>query len=73
MARILVIIEQAEHNYSAYSPDVPGCIAVGDTREEVERNMAEALQWHLETLREEHLPVPESHTEAEYMDIPLST
>jgi predicted RNase H-like HicB family nuclease len=64
MARILVIIEKGENSYGAYSPDVPGCVAVGDTREEVEQLMKEALQ--------EHLPLPESQSEAQYMDIPLS-
>lgn len=47
MARILVIIEKGETSYGAYSPDVPGCVAVGDTREEVEERMREALQFHL--------------------------
>jgi len=64
MARILVIIEKGENSYGAYSPDVPGCVAVGDTREEVEQLMKEALQ--------EHLPLHESQTEAQYMNIPLS-
>ena len=72
MARILVIIEKGEHSYGAYSPDVPGCVAVGDTREEVEQLMKEALQEHLQMMREENLPLPQSQTEAEYMDIPLS-
>lgn len=64
MARILVIIEKGEHSYGAYSPDVPGCVAVGETREEVEHLMKEALR--------EHLPLPQSQTEAEYVGIPLS-
>ncbi len=72
MARILVIIEKGETSYGAYSPDVPGCVAVGDTREEVEQLMREALQEHLELMREEHLPLPEAHTDAEYLDIPIS-
>ena len=72
MARILVIIEKGEHSYGAYSPDVPGCVAVADTREEVEQLMKEALQEHLQMMREENLPLPLSQTEAEYMDIPLS-
>ena len=72
MARILVIIEKGENSYGAYSPDVAGCVAVGDTREEVERLMKEALQEHLQMMREENLPLPQSQTEAEYMDIPLS-
>ena len=47
MARILVIIEKGENLYGAYSPDVPGCVAVADTREEVEQLMKEALREHL--------------------------
>ena len=70
MARILVVIEKGETSYGAYAPDVPGCVAVGETREEVEQLMKEALQAHLQLLREEHLP--QSQTEAQYMDIPLS-
>ncbi len=72
MARILVIIEKGENSYGAYSPDVPGCVAVGDTREEVEERMREALWFHLQMMREENLPLPEPQTVAEYMDIPLS-
>ena len=72
MAHILVIIEKGPTSYGAYSPDVPGCVAVGDTREEVEQLMREALQSHIQLMQEEHLPLPESHTDAEYMDIPLS-
>jgi predicted RNase H-like HicB family nuclease len=72
MARILVIIEKGENSSGAYAPDVPGCVAVGDTREEVEHLIIEALQEHLRMMLEEHLPLPQSRTEAEYMDIPLS-
>jgi predicted RNase H-like HicB family nuclease len=72
MARILVIIEKGETSYGAYSPDVPGCVAVGDTREEVEQLMKEALWLHLQMMREENLPLPEPQSSAEYMDIPLS-
>jgi predicted RNase H-like HicB family nuclease len=72
VARILVIIEKGENSYGAYSPDVPGCVAVGDTREEVEQIMRDALLAHLELMREENLPLPESQVIAKYMDIPLS-
>jgi predicted RNase H-like HicB family nuclease len=72
MARILVIIEKGESSYGAYSPDVPGCVAVGDTREEVEQLMKEVLQEHLQMMGEENLPLPQPQTEAEYMDIQLS-
>ena len=60
MARILVIIEKGEDSYGAYSPDVPGCVAVGDTREEVEQLMKEALEEHLQMMREENLPLLQS-------------
>jgi predicted RNase H-like HicB family nuclease len=72
MAKILVIFEKGPTSWGAYSPDVPGCVAVGDSRQEVEQRMKEALQAHLQMMREEHLPLPESSTVAEYMDIPLS-
>ncbi len=72
MARVLVIIEKGESSYGAYSPDVPGCVAVADTREEVERLIKEALQEHLQLMREENLPLPQFQTEVEYIDIPLS-
>jgi predicted RNase H-like HicB family nuclease len=72
MAKILVIIEKGENSYGAYSPDIPGCVAVGETREEVEQLMKEALQQHLQMLLEENLPFPTPQTIVEYMDIPLS-
>jgi predicted RNase H-like HicB family nuclease len=68
--RFLIVIENAGANFSAYSPDLPGCVAVGETREETERNMYEAIQLHLEGLREDGLPVPPSHSFAEYVVLP---
>lgn len=59
MAEYLIVIEKANGNFAAYSPDLPGCIATGATREEVEANMREALLFHLEGLREEGFPIPE--------------
>jgi predicted RNase H-like HicB family nuclease len=67
--RFLVIIEEADGNYSAYSPDLPGCIATGETREEVEQNMHEAILMHIQGLREDNLPVPQSQSFAEYIAI----
>jgi predicted RNase H-like HicB family nuclease len=67
MHRFLIIIEEAGENFSAYSPDLPGCIATGATREETERNMYDAIQMHLEGLQEDGLPIPESTTLAEYL------
>jgi len=69
MYRFLVVIEKANGNYSAYSPDLPGCVATGETREEAERNMHEAIQMHVQGLREDGLLVPESHSFAEYMAV----
>jgi len=69
MYRFLIIIEKANDNYSAYSPDLPGCIATGATREETERNMHEAIEAHVRGLKEDKLPVPESNSFAEYVAI----
>ena len=69
MQRFLVVIEKSENNYSAYSPDLSGCVATGSTREEVERNMHEAIIMHLQGLREDNLPIPESDAFAEYMAV----
>lgn len=69
MHRFLIVIEKADSNYSAYSPDLPGCIATGTTREEAEQNMYQAIEMHINGLREDGLPVPESTSFAEYMAI----
>jgi predicted RNase H-like HicB family nuclease len=63
--KVLVIIEKGETSFGAYSPDVPGCVAVGDSREEVLRLFQEVLQDHLELLREENTPLPEPQNTAE--------
>jgi predicted RNase H-like HicB family nuclease len=67
MHRFLIVIEDAGENYSAYSPDLPGCVATGATREETERNMVEAIQLHIEGLIEDGLPIPQSTALAEYV------
>jgi len=69
MYRFLVVVEKANGNYSAYSPDLPGCVATGKTREEVERNMHEAIEMHLQGLLEDGLPIPEAQAFAEYMAV----
>ncbi len=69
MSRFLIVIEKAEGNFSAYSPDLPGCAATGGTREEVERNMQEAIAMHVKGLKEDKLPIPESHSSAEYVEV----
>ena len=67
MPRFLVVIEKAAANYSAYSPDLPGCVATGETKEAVEANMQEAIRMHIEGLREDGLPIPEPAASAEYV------
>lgn len=64
MHRFLVIIEKAGKNYSAYSPDLPGCIATGKTREDTEERMHEAIELHIQGLIEDGIPIPESHSSA---------
>ena len=66
--RYAVVIEKAEENYSAYVPDLPGCVAAGATIAETEREIREAIQFHLEGLREDGLPIPEPVTVCEYVD-----
>ncbi len=70
MYRFLIVIEKANDNYSAYSPDLPGCVATGKTREEVERNMHEAVEMHIQGMLEDKLPIPESTAYAEYIAVP---
>jgi predicted RNase H-like HicB family nuclease len=64
---ILIVIESAGNNFSAYSPDLPGWVATGATREETERRMYEAIQLHVEGLIEDKQPVPVSTSFAEYV------
>ncbi len=68
MHRYLVIFEKAGDNYSAYSPDLPGCIATGKTRDEVERTIREAINFHIEGLKEDGLPLPEPASFTEYIE-----
>jgi predicted RNase H-like HicB family nuclease len=69
MHRFLVVIEKANNNYSAYSPDLPGCVATGSTREEAEKNIYEAIEMHVQGLLEDNLPIPKSESFAEYVAI----
>jgi predicted RNase H-like HicB family nuclease len=70
MQRYLIVIEgNGSGNYSAYSPDVPGCVATGDTREEAEALMREALALHIASLREHDEPVPEPSSSAAYVEV----
>ncbi len=69
MYEYLIIIEKAEHNYAAYSPDLPGCIATGKTKEEAEKNMQSAVQMHVQGLVEDGLPIPEPQSTAGYVAV----
>ena len=66
--RYAVVIEKAGDNYGAYVPDLPGCVATGDTVEDVEENIREAIRFHIEGLKEDSLPIPEPQARAEYVD-----
>ena len=66
--RYAIIIEKAEGNFSAYVSDLPGCVATGDTIESVEREIREAIRFHIAGLKEDGLPVPQPTTIAEYVE-----
>ena len=66
--RYAVVIEKADGNYSAYVPDLPGCVATGDTVEAVEREIRDAIRFHIEGLREDGHPVPEPGAVIEYIE-----
>ncbi len=66
--RYAIVIEKATNNYSAYVPDLPGCVATGVTIQEVNQQIKEAITFHLEGLREEGLSVPQPTTLCEYIE-----
>lgn len=68
--KYLAVVEQGPENYSAYLPDVPGCVATGKTVEETLRLLAEALELHLKGLKEDGLPLPLPSSVAEYIELP---
>ncbi len=67
--RYVVILERGEDEFGAYVPDLPGCVAVGETKEEALRLIGEAVELHLEGLREEGLPIPEPSSSSEYVEV----
>jgi len=67
--RYLVIIERAENNYGAFSPDLPGCVATGDTLDEVQENMREAIELHLEGMRLHGESIPEPSSQSIYVEV----
>ena len=69
MQKYLVVFEKANSNYSAYSPDLPGCIATGSTHKEAEENIREAISLHIEGIKEDGLPIPEPLSSTEYIEV----
>nr|WP_293336538.1 type II toxin-antitoxin system HicB family antitoxin [Microcoleus sp. CAWBG58] len=67
--RYAIVIEKTPNNYSAYAPDLPGCAATGATLAEVQQQIKEAIEFHLEGLREEGLPIPETTTISDYVEV----
>lgn len=67
--RYAVVIEQAGHNYSAYVPDLPGCVATGATVAETEQLIREAIELHLSGLREDGAPIPEPSSRVDYVEV----
>ena len=69
MYRFLIVIEKTKNNYSAYCPDLPGCVATGKTRKETELNMHKALEMHIQGMIEDKMVIPENVTLAEYIAV----
>ncbi len=67
--RYVVVVEQGENGFGAYVPDLPGCVAVGETKEEALRLIGEAVELHLESLREDGLPIPGPSSSSEYVEV----
>ena len=67
--RYAIVIEKAEGNYSAYVPDLPGCVATGAAVAEAESEIREAIAFHLDGMREDGLAIPESQSQFEYVDV----
>jgi predicted RNase H-like HicB family nuclease len=67
--KYLIVIEKSETGYSAYSPDLPGCVSTGDTLEETEQNMREAIAFHIEGLKEEGYDIPKPTSRSSYIEV----
>ncbi|HKZ96738.1 MAG TPA: type II toxin-antitoxin system HicB family antitoxin [Hyphomicrobiaceae bacterium] len=70
--RYAIVIEKGDGNYSAYVPDLPGCVATGATQSDVETRLREAIELHLAGMREDRLPIPEPSSRVEYLDIQIA-
>jgi predicted RNase H-like HicB family nuclease len=69
MKRYAVVFEKAENNWGAYVPDLPGCVTTGKTLEETKRNIHEAIELHLESMREVGEPIPDPSTEVDFVNL----
>ena len=67
--KILIVVEESDTGFSAYSPDLPGCVSTGATRDKCTANMREAIEFHLEGMREEGLPVPKPTSSSAYIEV----
>jgi predicted RNase H-like HicB family nuclease len=67
--RYAIVIEKASANYTAYVPDLPGCVATGDTLEETDKLIREAVEFHLEGLRSDGLPIPAPTSQVDYVEV----
>lgn len=67
--RSAIVIEKAENNYAAYVPDLPGCVATGNTVEETEQQIREAIEFHIRGMREDGLPIPDPSSQVDYVEI----
>ena len=70
MSKYLVIVEETETGYSAFSTDLPGCVATGKTKDEVEKTMRDAIEFHLDGMREEGARIPVPHSYSTYCEVP---
>jgi predicted RNase H-like HicB family nuclease len=68
--KYLIVIEKTGTGYSAYSPDIAGCVATGTTREETEREMKSAIAFHIEGLKSEGMALPTPHSSSSYVEVP---
>lgn len=69
MNRYLIVIEVTDTGYSAHSPDLPGCVSTGATRQAVEANMKEAIEFHLDGMKQERYPIPEPTADSVYVEV----
>ena len=67
--RYMVVVEHGAKSWGAHVPDLPGCIAVGESREEVLRLIREAIEFHIDSLKQDGLPVPDPSSEGEFVDV----